>query len=150
MAKNNDNDDDDLIEVGFQMGLCPEYEEKDLLNCMDFIHSSIKYILVLETTKGHEYPYNRVICKGKYLIEAFDDDENTVDLDIKKGLVKKFITYIEKNIEKHKILFAFSKEIAKEDFTDVITTGILISRVAIEGNLPGIASKMAFIALTAP
>ena len=69
---------------------------------------------------------------------------------IKKGLVKKFITYIEKNVEKHKILFAFSKEIAKEDFTDVITTGILISRVAIEGNLPGIASKMAFIALTAP
>ena len=83
MAENDEKDN--LIEVGFHMGLCPEYEEKDLIDCMNYIHSCTKYILILETEKGHEYPYNRTICDGKYLIEAFDHDENTIDLKIKKG-----------------------------------------------------------------
>lgn len=148
MAENDEKDN--LIEVGFHMGLCPEYEEKDLIDCMNYIHSCTKYILILETEKGHEYPYNRTICDGKYLIEAFDHDENTIDLKIKKGQVKKFLDYIEKTVKKHKVLFDFSKEVAKEDFKDVITTGMLVSSVAMEGNLPGIASKMAFVTLTTP
>lgn len=148
MAK-HDNEEE-LVEVGFHMGLCPEYEEKDMIDCMNFIHASIKYILILEAEEGHEYPFNRVICDGKYLIEAFDHNEAAVELAIKKGQVKKFLEYVETVVAKHKVLFDFSKEISKQDFDDVITTGMLVSSVALEGNMPGLASKMAFVTLTTP
>jgi hypothetical protein len=146
----NRKEDDDLIEVGFHMGLCPEYEQKDLLDTIDFISPQVKYFLILETEKGITYPYNRTICKGKYLLEAFDDDELVTDLKIKNGQVKKFIAYIENIVKEYKFLFDFSKEIGKEDFEKVITTGILISSVALEGELPGLASRMAFVAITSP
>jgi len=147
MAK---NEDDDIIEVGFHMGLCPEYEAKKLIDCMEYIKDTIKYILIIECEEGMKYPYNRIICNGKYLIEAFDFDEATVDLEIKKGKVKKCLSQIEKEVTDHYFLFDFSKEIAKDDFENFITSGILISRVAIEGDLPGMASKMAFVCITNP
>jgi hypothetical protein len=148
MGKNNE--DDDIIEVGFHMGLCPEYEEKKLIDCMESLHEDIKYILIIECEQGMEYPYNRQICNKKYLLEAFDFDEATIDLQIKKGKVKKFIKQIETAVLNSEFLFDFSKEIAKEDFSNVITTGILVSRVALEGDLPGMASKMAFVCITNP
>lgn len=148
--KNRKEDDDDLIEVGFHMGLCPEYEQKDLLDAINFISPTVKYFLILETEKGMNYPYNRTISNGKYLLEAFDDDELVTELKIKNGKVKKFIEYIENIVKEYQFLFDFSKEIGKEDFKQVITTGILISRVALEGELPGLASKMAFVCITAP
>lgn len=150
MPRQNDFDDDGLIEVGFHLGLCPEYEEPKLIECMEYINQNVKYILVLETEEGMEYPYNRLISKNKYLLEAFDHDENCVQLQIKKGQVKNFVKYIEKQVEDFSYLFRFSKEIAKEDFKDVITTGLLVSRVALEGEIPGLASKMAFVCITTP
>lgn len=143
-------DDDGLVEVGFHLGLCPEYEEQKLINCMDFIDKNVKYILILEAEKDMDYPYNRIVCKNKYILEAFDDEENCVSLEIKKGKVKKFVQYIEKQIADFAHLFKFSKEIGKVDFKGVITTGLLVSRVALEGELPGLASKMAFVCITTP
>ena len=97
-----------------------------------------------------DYTYNRIVCKNKYILEAFDDEENCVSLEIKKGKVKKFVQYIEKQIADFAHLFKFSKEIGKVDFKGVITTGLLVSRVALEGELPGLASKMAFVCITTP
>ena len=145
-------EDDDIIEVGFHMGLCPEYEEEKLLACMDYLHDNVKYIIIIEAEQGITYPYNRLICNKKYVLEAFDHDESTIDLEIKKGKVKKFISYIEETVEEFEFLFDFSKEIGATDFQDldVITTGLLVSRVALEGELPGLASKMAFVCITTP
>jgi len=145
-----ENEEDDLIEVGFHVGLCPEFEDENLIQSMDYIDPNIKYILIIECEKGMEYPYNRLICNKKYLLEAFDHDEATVDLEIKKGKVKKFLSHIEDAVEKHSFLFEFSKQTGKEDFDNVITTGILVSRVALEGDKPGMASKMAMVAITTP
>lgn len=145
-----DNEEDDLIEVGFHVGLCPEFEDEDLIQSMEYLSSNIKYILIIECEKGMSYPYNRLICDNKYLIEAFDFDEATVDLEIKKGKVKKFIKHIESAVSKSEFLFAFSRQTGKEDFKNVVTTGILVSSVALEGDKPGMASKMAMVCITTP
>jgi hypothetical protein len=144
------DEEDDLIEVGFHVGLCPEFEDEDLIQSMEYLSATIKYILIIECEQGMSYPYNRLICDKKYLIEAFDDDEATVDLEIKKGKVKKFIKHIEAAVAKSDFLFAFSKQTGKEDFKNVVTTGILVSRVALEGDKPGMASKMAMVCITTP
>ena len=63
-----ENEEDDLIEVGFHVGLCPEFEDENLIQSMDYIDPNIKYILIIECEKGMEYPYTIFILHYSNLV----------------------------------------------------------------------------------